>query len=108
MVISFDSIQPMTSVAVIISPSIRLVALEFARVLDQDVLKDVQAIKYQPFVMFTFEYPGQKMFDVTVDSNYSLETVAEAIAQMLEGHGLKVKRTIKVGNREELKSFTAQ
>jgi len=48
------------------------------------------------------------MFDVTVDSNYSLETVAEAIAQMLEVHQLTVKRTIKVGNREELKSFIAQ
>ena len=108
MVISFDSIQPMTSVAVIISPSIRLVALEFARVLDQDVLKDVQAIKYQPFVRSIFVYPCQKMFDVTVDSNYSLETVAEAIAQMLEVHQLTVKRTIKVGNREELKSFIAQ
>jgi len=108
MVISFDSIHPMTSVAVIISPSIRLVALEFARVLDQDVLKDVQAIKSQPFVRSIFVYPCQKMFDVTVDSNYSLETVAEAIAQMLEVHQLRVKRTIKVGNREELKSFTAQ
>jgi len=104
MLISFDSIQPTTSVTVTISPGLYQIAVKFARVLDHDVVKDMQVLKSQPFVKFFFGYPNEhpKMFDVTVDSNYPLETVAEAIAQMLEGHGLKVKRQANLDGREEV------
>ena len=103
---TFDSIQPVTSVTVTTSRNNNLVKIGFARVLDQDVLKDLQALKVHPFARFFSMYANQKTFDVIVDPNYSLDVVAEAIAQMLEGHGLKVGRLSGLYARAEVDSFT--
>ena len=103
-----DSIQPMTSVRVTTSQGNCLVKIEFARALDQDTLTEMQGLESQTFSSYLFYYPIKRMFDVIVDSNYSLEEVAEWIAQMLEGHELKVKRLSGLVEKSELKSFTAK
>jgi len=108
MAVDFDSIQPVSSVTVTTSRSNDLVKVEFARVLDQDVMTDMKGLKLQPFVSFLFLFSSQKTFDITVDSNYHLGTVAEAIAQMLEGHGLNVKRREELGSCKVVSSFTPQ
>jgi len=106
--ISFDSIQPTSSVTVTSSSRANLVEIEFARVLDQDVLVDMQKLETRPFVTFLFLSCSQKTFDLNIDPNYPLQAVAEAIAQMLEGHGYQVKRLVEPGIREEVNSFTTQ
>jgi len=106
MAINFDSIQPVSSATVTTSQNNGLVKVAFARVLDQDVLKDMQGLKIHPFVRSLSMYSSQKVFDVVVDSNYSLADVAEATAQMLEAHGMKVKRQVGMADREEVSSFT--
>jgi len=108
MPVNFDSIQPVSSVTVTTSRNNDLVKVEFARVLDQDVMTDMQGLKLQPFVSFFFLFSSQKTFDITVGSNYHLGTVAEAIAQILEGHGLDVKRREELGSRKVVSSFTPQ
>jgi len=105
MAIIFDSIQPASSVTVATSQNNNLVKVGFARVLDQDVLKDMQELKVRPFVRAILMDSNQRVFDVIVDSNYSLADVAEATAQMLEGHRMKVKRQVGLGGREEVSSF---
>ena len=105
---NFDSIQPASSVTVTTSQHNNLIQVGFARVLDQDVLEDVQELKACPFVRSLSMCSDQKAFDVIVDSNYSLVEIAEAIAQMLEGHRMKVKRLVGVANRKVVDSFTPQ
>ena len=108
MPVNFDSIQPAFSVTVTTSQSNNLVEVGFARVLDQDVLKDMQELKVHPFVRSLSMYPNQKVFHVIVDSNYSLVEIAEAIAQMLEGHRMVVKRQVGMADRKVVDSFTPQ
>ena len=110
MVISFDSIQPMTSVMVMTSlNNPQLVRIEFAQKLDQDVnvKQYMQSLWYQPFVNFDVPVNQQK-FDIIVNSNYSLEAVVDSIVQTFESHGMKVGRLSGLIARYELKSFTAQ
>ena len=108
MPVNFDSIQPASSVTVTTSRNNDLVKVGFARVLDQDVLKDMQELKVHPSVRSLSMYSDQKVFDVIVDSNYSLAEIAEAIAQMLEGHRMVVKRQVGVADRKVVGSFTPQ
>jgi len=84
MVIRSNSIQPVTSVDIIISSTLSLVSLEF-HVLDQKGLRDIP-----------------------VDSTYHLEIVAEAMAKILEEQGIKVKRQVNLNLRDEVKSFIAR
>ena len=108
MVISFDSIQPFSSVTVTTSQNNALVKVEFARCLDTDVMAAMQGLRVQAFVRFFSLSSNQKTFDITINSNYSLETIAEAIAQNLEEHELNVGRLSGLVEKSELKSFTAQ
>jgi len=109
MVITFDSIQPEYSVTVAASRNNNpLVRVEFARGVDHEVLKEMHGLEAQSFSKFVLVSPNGKMFDVFVNSNYPLETVAEAIAQMLEGHGLKVGRLAGLSEWDKVSSFAGQ
>jgi len=99
MATNLDSIQSLTSVIFTILPSQCLLKIEFARPLDREVLKDIQGDR--PFVS-----TNQRVLDIFLDSNYSLAEVAEAIAQMIEGHGLRVSRKVGVRDRIDVSSFT--
>jgi len=103
-----DLIQPVSSVTVTTSRNNDLVKIEFARCLDPDVMADMQGVRVQPFVRFFHLFSNQKTFDITINSNYSLEEVAELIAQNLEEHGLTVGRLTELIGGHEVKSFTAQ
>jgi len=104
----FDLIQPVSSVTVTTSRNNDLVKIEFARCLDIDVMADMQGVRFQPFVRFFHLFSNQKTFDITINSNYSLEEVAELIAQNLEDHKMTVGRLSGLVEKSELKSFTAQ
>ena len=108
MSINFDSVQSTTSATVTTSPNNELVQVQFARILDQDVLTDMQQLKTQPSVRFFSMYSNQQVFDIVVGSNYQLEVVAEAIAQMIEGHGLSVGRQMGLNDKKPTNSFTKQ
>jgi len=102
MATNLDSIQSLTSVIFTILPSRCLLKIvlkiEFARPLDREVLKDIQGDR--PFVS-----TNQRVLDIFLE-NYSLAEVAEAIAQMIEGHGLRVSRKVGVRDRIDVSSFT--
>jgi len=98
MATNLDSIQSLTPVIFTISPSQCLLKIEFARPLDREVLKDIQGDR--PFVS-----TNQRVLDIFLE-NYSLAEVAEAIAQMIEGHGLRVSRKVGVRDRIDVSSFT--
>jgi|GEM_PF-1780943 len=106
---TFDSIQPAYSVTVAASRNNNpLVRIEFARGVDHEVLKEMQGLEAQSFSRFVLVSPDGRMFDVFVNSNYPLETVAEAIASKLEGHGLKVGKLAGLSERDEVSSFAGQ
>jgi len=103
-----DLIQPVSSVNVTTSQYNALVKVEFARCLDIDVMAAMQGLRVQPFVRFFSLSSNQKTFDITINSNYSLETIAEAIAQNLEEHKMTVVRLTALIGGHGVKSFTAQ
>jgi len=105
MATNLDSIQSLTSVIFTILPSRCLLKIEFARPLDREVLKDIQGLRDRPFVRHFFFITNQRVLDIFLDSNYSLAEVAEAIAQMIEGHGLRVSRKVGVKDRIDVSSF---
>jgi len=108
MPVNFDSIQPVASAKVTTSSRIALLRIEFARALDQDTLADMQGLESQPFASYLFYYPIKRMFDVNVNSAYSLKEIAEQIARMIEGHGLSVQRQVELSDGELVSSFTPQ
>jgi len=108
MTISLDSILPVTSATITTSRNNNLVKVELASDLGHEVLTDLQRLESQPYVRFLSSFASGKMFDVFVNSNYPLESVAEAIAQMLEGHGLRIGRLAGLVEKCEVSSFTAQ
>jgi len=103
-----DLIQPFSSVNVTTSQDNALVKVEFARCLDIDVMAAMQGLRVQPFVRFFSLSSNQKTFDITINSNYSLETIAEAIAQNLEEHKMTVGKLAGLVAKSEVKSFTSQ
>jgi len=109
MAINFDSIQPVSSATVTASRNNNgLIRIEFARGVDQDVLKDMQALEAQPFARFAWLSANEKTVDVIVNSNYSLQAVAEAIAQKLEGHEMTIQRLVGLFEKDKVSSFAAQ
>jgi len=103
-----DLIQPFSSVNVTTSQNNALVKIEFARCLDIDVMAAMQGLRVKPFVRFFSLSSNQKTFSITINSNYSLETIAEGIAQNLEKHEMTVGRLAGLVAMAEVKSFTAQ
>ena len=105
----FDSVLPVTSATVTTSRNNNLVKVELASDLGYEVLADIQRMEAQPFVRsVSWLASGKKTFDVSVNSNYPLEVVAEAIARMLEGHGLRIGRLAGLVEKGEVNAFSAQ